>query len=134
MVNVLGVDHLVISVSDLSISRHFYAGLMGFLGFELLDDVGAMVGWTNGKTRLWIAQADAQGLKHPYRKGDPGFHHYAWQLDGRASVDRLQAWLVANNIEIADPAAEYYPNYYAVFFYDPDGMKLELMHYGSARA
>ena len=31
---------------------------------------------------------------------------------------------------IVDPAAEYYDDYYAVFFLDPDGMKLEGMRYG----
>ncbi|TAJ34487.1 MAG: VOC family protein, partial [Reyranella sp.] len=29
-----------------------------------------------------------------------------------------------------DPAAEYYEDYYAVFFLDPDGLKLEGMKYG----
>ena len=31
---------------------------------------------------------------------------------------------------IVDPAAEYYDDYYAVFFLDPDGLKLEGMRYG----
>ena len=29
-----------------------------------------------------------------------------------------------------DPAGEYYDDYYAVFFLDPDGMKLEGMRWG----
>ena len=32
--------------------------------------------------------------------------------------------------KIVDPAGEYYDDYYAVFFLDPDGMKLEGMRYG----
>jgi hypothetical protein len=43
--------------------------------FEVLGDYGDMIGWTNGKTRFWIGQADEEGLKHPYRLGDIGFHH-----------------------------------------------------------
>ena len=34
---------------------------------------------------------------------------------------------------IVDPAGEYYDDYYAVFFLDPDGMKLEGMRYGERR-
>ena len=33
-------------------------------------------------------------------------------------------------MEIVDPAGEYYDDYYAIFFLDPDGMKLEGMKYG----
>jgi hypothetical protein len=35
-------------------------------------------------------------------------------------------------VEIVDPAGEYYEDYYAVFFLDPDGLKLEGMKYGDA--
>ena len=47
-----------------------------------------MMGWANGKTLFWIAAADAEGKKHTYRKGDIGFHHYAFRLRSRAYVDR----------------------------------------------
>jgi len=33
-----------------------------------------------------------------------------------------------------DPADEYYDDYYAVFFLDPDGMKLEGMKWGERTA
>jgi len=61
---------------------------------------------------------------------DIGFHHYAWSLNSRKDVDELQAWLEQSDTKIVDPAGEYYDDYYAVFFLDPDGMKLEGMHYG----
>ena len=35
---------------------------------------------------------------------------------------------------IVDPADEYYEDYYAVFFLDPDGIKLEGMKYGELTA
>ena len=50
-----------------------------------------MMGWANGKTLFWIAAADAEGKKHTYRKGDIGFHHYAFRLRSRDDVDALQA-------------------------------------------
>ncbi|MEJ0065707.1 MAG: hypothetical protein WDM85_09940 [Caulobacteraceae bacterium] len=73
--------------------RAFYDPLLKFLGFEILGEYGDMMGWTNGKTRLWIAQADAQGSAYKYRFHDVGFHHYAWELGSRKEVDQLQAWL-----------------------------------------
>ena len=42
----------------------------------------------------------------------------------------MQAFLQANGVTIVDSAGEYYDDYYAVFFLDPDGLKLEGMRYG----
>jgi len=130
MVQVLGVDHLVISVGDFETSKAFYAPLMAFLGFAVEAEYDGMMGWSNGKTLFWIAAADAEGKQHKYRKGDIGFHHYAFRLRSRKDVDALQAFLEEQGAKIVDPAGEYYDDYYATFFLDPDGMKLEGMKYG----
>ncbi|HET6390416.1 VOC family protein [Hyphomicrobium sp.] len=130
MSRVAGIDHLAIRVSNFAKSKAFYGGLFEFLGFDVLDEYENSIGWTNGKTRYWITQADADGRKHKHRTGDVGLHHYAFQLRNRKDVDELQEYLKKNSVEIVDPADEYYEDYYAVFFLDPDGIKLEGMKYG----
>ena len=45
-------------------------------------------------------------------------------------MDELQAFLKETGATIVDPAGEDYDDYYAVFFTDPDGLKLEGMKYG----
>jgi len=128
MVRVVGIDHIVLSVGDFARSKEFYRALLGLLGFQFKYDYADMAGWSNGKTLFWIAAADAQGRKHIYRKGDIGFHHYAFELSSRKDVDELGAFLEANGITVLDPPGEYYGHdYYAVYFADPDGMKLEGM-------
>ena len=128
MPRVVGIDHLVLSVGDLARSRHFYDKLLGFLGFKRKYDYADMTGWSNGKTLFWIAAADKQGRKRKYRKGDIGFHHYAFELASRDDVDALGAFLQQSGVSVLDPPGEYYGrNYYAVYFADPDGMKLEGM-------
>jgi catechol 2,3-dioxygenase-like lactoylglutathione lyase family enzyme len=128
MPRVVGIDHLVLSVGNFARSKDFYDKLLGFLGFKRKHDYADMAGWSNGKTLFWIAAADAQGRTRKYRKGDIGFHHYAFELASRADVDALGAFLKKNDMTIVDPPGEYYDhNYYAVYFTDPDGMKLEGM-------
>jgi catechol 2,3-dioxygenase-like lactoylglutathione lyase family enzyme len=128
MPRVVGIDHLVLSVGDFARSKEFYKKLLGFLGFKLKYDYDDMAGWSNGKTLFWIAAADVQGCRHKYRKGDIGFHHYAFELSNRKDVDALGAFLEDNAMTVVDPPGEYYDrNYYAVYFTDPDGMKLEGM-------
>ena len=130
MVRVVGIDHIVIRVSDYAKSKAFYGQLFHFLGFEISDEYDDAIGWTNGDTRFWIGPADEKGRKRKYRIGDVGFHHYAFQLRSRKDVDALQAFLQETDTVIVDPAGEYYDDYYAVFFLDPDGLKLEGMKYG----
>jgi catechol 2,3-dioxygenase-like lactoylglutathione lyase family enzyme len=128
---VVGIDHISVRVSDYEKSKEFYAGLFTFLGFELSEDYGSTIGWTNGKTRFWIAAAEG---RKTHRIGDVGLHHYAFELRNRKDVDALQAYLEGQGVRIVDPADEYYEDYYAVFFLDPDGLKLEGMKYGELTA
>jgi catechol 2,3-dioxygenase-like lactoylglutathione lyase family enzyme len=134
MVRVVGIDHLVIRVGDYERSKTFYSRLFEFLGFKVLDEYEDAIGWTNGKTRFWIGAADAEGRKRKHRLGNIGFHHYAFELRSRKDVDALHAFLRELGATIVDPAAEYYDDYYAVFFLDPDGLKLEGMKYGERHA
>lgn len=135
MPRVVGIDHLVLSVGDFARSRAFYDKVLGFLGFTLKYDYADMAGWSNSKTLFWIAAADSQGKKHKYRKGDIGFHHYAFELASRREVDELGAFLEENAMTVLDPPGEYYGrDYYAVYFADPDGMKLEGMIWAPPKA
>ena len=128
---VVRIDHISIRVSDYQKSKAFYSKLFTFLGFEISDDYGSTIGWTNGKTRYWIAEAEG---RKKYKIGDVGLHHYAFQLRSRRDVDALQAFLEKAKVRIVDPADEHYEDYYAVFFLDPDGIKLEGMKYGELKA
>ena len=94
-------------------------------------NIPSTIGWTNGNTRYWIAPAEG---RKKYKIGDVGLHHYAFQLRSRRDVDALQAFLEKQSVRIVDPADEYYEDYYAVFFLDPDGIKLEGMKYGELTA
>ena len=128
---VVGIDHISIRVSNYEKSKAFYASLFEFLGFEISDEDPNTIGWTNGKTRYWIAPAEG---RKKYRIGDVGLHHYAFELRNRKDVDALQGFLKQQRVRIVDPADEYYDDYYAVFFLDPDGIKLEGMKYGELTA
>jgi catechol 2,3-dioxygenase-like lactoylglutathione lyase family enzyme len=117
---VVGIDHLVLSVGDFARSKEFYDQLLRFLGFKRKYDYADMASWSNGKTLFWIAAADAKGKTRKYRKGDIGFHHYAFELASRKDVDALGAFLEEHGANVADPPGEYYGrSYYAVYIHRP---------------
>jgi catechol 2,3-dioxygenase-like lactoylglutathione lyase family enzyme len=66
---VVGIDHISIRVSDYQKSKAFYSKLFEFLGFEISDEYPGTIGWTNGKTRYWIAGAEG---RKKYKIGDVG--------------------------------------------------------------
>jgi catechol 2,3-dioxygenase-like lactoylglutathione lyase family enzyme len=132
MARVVGIDHLTIRVGDIKASRRFYDRLLGFLGFDREWEFDHTVGWNNGATMFWIGEADAKGKKHKHRAGNIGFHHYAFELDSRKDVDELYVFLKKEKITVVDPPAaypDYGEGYYAVYFLDPDGLKLEGMFF-----
>ncbi len=59
-----------------------------------------------------------------------GLHHLALEAPSRFAVDERADWLRDQGVEIESGPEEYayIPGYYAVFFYDPDGIKLEVVH------
>lgn len=126
------MNHVAITVSDLAESTaRFYGPLLRFLGYEPTVEEAEMSVWLSASgcaVNLWQAKPQHAG-RRPERYA-PGFHHFAFNADSRASVDRCHTYLREAGIEILDPPAEYdyEPGYYALFFADPDGMKFELVH------
>jgi catechol 2,3-dioxygenase-like lactoylglutathione lyase family enzyme len=66
----------------------------------------------------------------PFDRYAVGVHHVAFLAPDRAAVDERTRWLADRGVEIESEPREYdyRPGYYAVFFYDPDGIKLEIVH------
>ena len=127
-VEVVGLDHIYLSVADLLRSEKFYDTLLGLLDFRKLDApiAGAPHRHYFNKV-MQISIRPAQGGTHdPYA---PGLHHLCLQVANNAAVDKIARLLRAAGIESSEPA--YYPqyaeDYYAIFFNDPDGIRHEIV-------
>ena len=129
-----GVHHVDLVVSSIERSLPFYRDLLGPLGWHRIGEVegerGETIWYLSGpgsSIGLREAQADA-GM--PYDRYRVGLHHLALEAHSRAAVDERFDWLRAQGAEIETEPQDYayQPGYYAVFFYDPDGIKLEILH------
>ncbi|MFQ5745164.1 MAG: VOC family protein [Acidobacteriota bacterium] len=122
---------MFVTVNDLSRSRPFYAALMPRLGYPAVWDYGSSVGWLSSGGSFWIMQADARYVRESFCKDRVGLCEVAFQAESREQVDALARDVPSWGGTILDPPREYpeyVPGYYAVFFADPDGIKLELVH------
>lgn len=128
------INHLRLTVTDIRRAERFYRPLMRFMEYELCDCQENRLAWAKWSPSgvFWFILTGARQDTKPARHDllSPGFHHLAWNADSRGQVDEFYRLLVENGATVLDAPAEYdyEPGYYAVFFTDPDGMKLEFMH------
>lgn len=125
------IHHVFVSVKDLERSRAFYAQLMPALGYVGRWDWDTSSGWLSPDGSFWIKQADPQYAADTFSKDRVGLCEVAFRAESREHVDTLARDVVAFGGTILDAPRqypEYVPGYYAVFFADPDGIKLELVH------
>jgi catechol 2,3-dioxygenase-like lactoylglutathione lyase family enzyme len=133
---VIGVDHLDLVISDLERSLAFYTELLRPLGFartsEIVGERGERVVYIGGTGGPSVSLRERQSDAHavPYDRYAVGIHHLAFGAADRQQVDERATWLRERRAEIESGPEEYEyaPGYYAVFFYDPDGIKLEIVH------
>jgi glyoxylase I family protein len=83
-----------------------------------------------GVAALGLREKQSDAHPVPFDRYAVGLHHLCFGVSSREVVDERARWLRDRGIEIESGPAEYdyTPGYYAVFFYDPDGIKLELLH------
>jgi catechol 2,3-dioxygenase-like lactoylglutathione lyase family enzyme len=129
-----GVHHVDLVVSSIERSLPFYRDLLAPLGYHGISEVEGERGetiyylWGPGSTiGLRETQTNEGG---PYDRYAIGLHHLALEATSRAAVDERARWLKDAGAEIESGPREYayQLGYYAVFFYDPDGIKLEIVH------
>jgi catechol 2,3-dioxygenase-like lactoylglutathione lyase family enzyme len=125
------VHHLDLTVTNLARSIDFYARVLPLLGFRRIADCTEGPLWSGELFELGLQEARGPNRQRLHDRYSPGLHHLAFGAQTRGDVDRVHRELVALGIEILDDPTEYpeyCDGYYAVFFRDPDGMKLEYVH------
>jgi catechol 2,3-dioxygenase-like lactoylglutathione lyase family enzyme len=122
------IDHIGVNVPDLAAAREYYDALVPLVGLEPL---GEGDGWfayrptgSNG-TGLFFNIAAETGVYSRFR---PGLQHLGFRVSTRAEVDAAHEWALTRGSEILNKPSlfpQYDPDYYAVFWADPHGFKLE---------
>jgi glyoxylase I family protein len=132
------LSHVDLVVSSLERSLRFYRGLLEPIGWSGLREITGERGETitylsapgSGVAAIGLRQKQSDAHPVPYDRFAVGIHHVCIDVPSRDVVDERAQWLAEQGavIESTPREYEYTPGYYAVFFYDPDGIKLELLH------
>jgi glyoxylase I family protein len=132
-VEVIGVDHVFVTVRDLAVAEEYYDKVMRILGFR--KNRSYIVGephvhYYNRHFAFWLRPAREPATAHnPYAAG---LHHFCFRVGDQADVDRAVQELTTAGIAATEPRfyPEYGQDYYATFFTDPDGVRLEIRNFG----
>lgn len=135
-VEVIGIDHVFVAVRDLRASEEFYDRVMPVVGFrkrEALINSDLHVVYYNRHFAYSLRPAKEDTPDHdPYA---PGLHHFCFRVVDETAVDRARDELREAGVEVTEPRyyPDYGPDYYAIFFEDPDGLRLEVMNFRERR-
>ena len=120
-------------MSDLAKSREFYEGLLTRLGYKLILKEREFEGWGNDDFKIFLTKCYEPFTKFGFHRRRVGLNHFAFRAESRNAVDRFyKEFLIPRRIPVLyngpKEYPEYAPEYYAVYFEDPDRLKLEFFY------
>lgn len=141
------LSHIDISVGYPEKSIPFYDALLKSIGYRRWQADDPDWSGDNPKRAAWsikcadgsrfgieVRPSRVESRDRRYDRYEPGPHHLAFHAESEDIVDRAHEAVLAVGGEVLDSPAEYggHPaygeQYYAVFFSDPDGVKLEVCY------
>jgi catechol 2,3-dioxygenase-like lactoylglutathione lyase family enzyme len=137
----LGLGHVDLVCRDLERSLAFYAAVFGPLGLEPPFVVEGERGEQIHYLRFPAAGSGSIGLRQALEEQAfelyaPGLHHLALAVESHEDVDAAHAAAAEAGVEVLHAPRlwpQYHPAYYATFFLDPDGFRIEVAASRDAR-
>ena len=139
MPDIIGIDHIYLTVSDLARAEAFYTtvleGVLGYRSnrFTLAGD--PHVQFYNRRHGIVLRPARPDTPQQAHNPYSPGLHHLCLRVSTADDVADTARALQDAGIAATDARLypEYAPDYCATFFTDPDGLRLEVTNYRAER-
>ena len=125
-----GIAHVMLTVSNFEACLPFYEQMLGFLGLRQMIKNDDMLYYVGGRTAIGIMRAEPQYRQERFVQRRVGLHHLCLRARERADVDSFYAFLSKSGSRIIHPPEDghWARGYYSVLFEDPDGIRIELNH------
>ena len=130
-IEINGVAHTILTVSNFDEARRFYSRLMPFLGLTQVFDGEDFIYWVGGRTAFGVQGCDPAYGKEKFVQYRVGLHHLCFRARERSDVDRTAAFLptIGATVVRGPQEGSWAPGYYYVLFEDADGIRLEVCPY-----
>jgi catechol 2,3-dioxygenase-like lactoylglutathione lyase family enzyme len=135
---IVGLGHVDLVCRDVARSLAFYRVVLGLGEPALFEgERGEVIHYlrfpAHGSGSLGLRQASEE---QPFELYAPGLHHIAFAVDSRSDVDAVHTAAHAAGATVLHAPREwpqYRSDYYATFFLDPDGFRIEVATARDAR-
>ena len=124
------LHHVEIYVSDLQKSKEFWGWFLGLLGYKKFQEWEEGISYRLGPTYLCFVQTTDKHLPRGYNRCSTGLNHLAFHGASTDQVDWLRGLVKEKGMTILyDDKYPYAsgPGYYALYFEDPDRIKVEVV-------
>lgn len=125
-----GIAHVMLTVSDFEACSPFYEQVLTFLGLKPVIKADGMLYCVGGRTAVGIVRAEQRYRDERFVQFRVGLHHVCFRARERQDVDTFYEFLRKLDAKIMHPPEDgpWAPGYYSVLFEDPDGIRLEMNH------
>ncbi|MDP4162888.1 MAG: VOC family protein [Bacillota bacterium] len=124
------LHHIELNVTKLEKSIEFWDWFLTKLGYTIFQKWDKGISWKVGETYLVFVQAESPYLEDGFHRKRIGLNHLAFHAHSQQQVDEITEELAKKGISILYPEKHPYAGgerHYAVFFEDPDRIKVELV-------
>lgn len=125
--------HIEFHVSNFGKSLRFYRELFKYFGWKKIYEDKQICGWKGTTGDVWIVRTLKKYSKTAFHRKRVGLNHIAFRVSTKKEVDMFyKAFLKKKSIQTLYGSPKEYPQYekgyYAVYFEDPDRIKLEVVY------
>lgn len=129
--------HIQLNVSKKE-SLQFYKEFLKYFGYRIIDESEKYIGLSNRTTDFWIMQTDKKYAGNKFHRKNIGLNHLAFSVGSGKEVDNfvkkfLEKRKIKSLYNSPKKFPEYNKEYYAVYFEDPDRIKLEVVYLGDEK-
>jgi catechol 2,3-dioxygenase-like lactoylglutathione lyase family enzyme len=134
-VNINGIAHIQLSVSDPQRGLPFWEALCHFMEMETLikgDDVLYCIG---GRTGILVRAAPQEKRGERFDQDRSGLHHFCFRVRSNADIDAVFEFVTesltqygARVVHPPEEGSKFAPGYYSLLIEDPDGIRVEFNH------
>ncbi len=126
-INIKGIAHIALSVSNISNSKIFYKELLPFFGFKLVHESQKSCYHIGGRTAILIQQTTENNF-NKFSQDNIGLHHFCFRASSELDINKVESKLKHMKVNIirGPMYGPWVPGYYYILFEDPDHIRIEV--------
>ena len=128
MIEINGVAHIALTVSNWKECKLFYEQFLEFLGMTRVFSGQDGMYYVGGRTAVGVGPCGEDYKDHRFVQGTVGLHHICFRARSREDIDEIHRFCEAKTVAIVHPPEEGYwaPGYYSLLIEDPAGIRTRI--------